>query len=257
MIVKEFGDKSKPVIILLHGGGLSWWSWKVQIEALQKEYFVVAPIIDGHGDAFDTDFVSIESSAGQVVQYIEEKFCGHVFAICGLSLGAQITVEILSREADITEYALIESALVCPIETLVKLTVPMFGLFFGFIKKRWFAKLQAKSMKLPDGMFRSYYTDTARMTKESLIQMTKSNGTYTMPAALCNTKAKVLILVGEKELPVMKKSAKLLNGTIGSSSLIVMKKFEHGEISLANPQQYIGLMKRFFEADRTEVSSIV
>jgi len=26
------------VIIFLHGGGVSWWSWKPQIEALQKKY---------------------------------------------------------------------------------------------------------------------------------------------------------------------------------------------------------------------------
>jgi len=37
MIFKEFGNKNMPVIIFLHGGGLSWWSWKPQIKALQKE----------------------------------------------------------------------------------------------------------------------------------------------------------------------------------------------------------------------------
>ena len=25
MIFKEFGDKNAPVIVFLHGGGLSWW----------------------------------------------------------------------------------------------------------------------------------------------------------------------------------------------------------------------------------------
>ena len=28
MKFKEFGDKNKPAIVLLHGGGLSWWSYK-------------------------------------------------------------------------------------------------------------------------------------------------------------------------------------------------------------------------------------
>jgi hypothetical protein len=31
-------------------GGLSWWSWKPQIEALQKNYRVITPIIEGHGE---------------------------------------------------------------------------------------------------------------------------------------------------------------------------------------------------------------
>lgn len=38
MIFKEFGNKDNPVIIFLHGGGLSWWSLKPQIEELQNEY---------------------------------------------------------------------------------------------------------------------------------------------------------------------------------------------------------------------------
>jgi predicted esterase len=37
MIFKEFGNKNKPVIIFLHGSGLSWWSLKPQIEALRVQ----------------------------------------------------------------------------------------------------------------------------------------------------------------------------------------------------------------------------
>ena len=97
MIFKEFGDKNRPVIILLHGGGLSWWSWKAQIEVLEKDYRVVTPIIDGHGDAWDSTFVSINKSAKQVIKYIKENCDGKVLALCGLSIGAQIIVEILSQ----------------------------------------------------------------------------------------------------------------------------------------------------------------
>ncbi|WP_246578320.1 alpha/beta fold hydrolase [Clostridium frigoris] len=50
MIFKEFGNKNMPVIIFLHGGGLSWWSWNPQIEFLQNDYCIVTPIIDGHGE---------------------------------------------------------------------------------------------------------------------------------------------------------------------------------------------------------------
>ena len=257
MLFKEFGDKSKPAIILLHGGGLSWWTWKKQIGMLQNEYNIIVPVIDGHGEDFGTDFTSIENSAGQVVQYIRENLSGHVFAICGLSLGAQITVEILSKDENIAEYAVIESALVYPIKTIVKLSRPMFSLSYGLIKKRWFAKLQANSMKLPEDMFTDYYEDSIRITKKSLIQMTISNGYYTMPATLKDTKAEALILTGEKELSVMKKSAKRLNDTISGSTLLVMKKIGHGEISLTYPDRYIELFNRFIRADNAGSPAVV
>jgi len=246
MIFKEFGNKSMPVIIFLHGGGLSWWSWKPQIEALQKKYYIVTPIIDGQGDAYDTTFVSIKKSGEQVIKYIKDNCNGKVFAICGLSIGAQITVEILSKECDITDNAVIESALVYPIKLASALTVPMYNMCYGLTKKRWFAKLQAKSLNVPDNLFEIYYEESSKMTKESLINITISNGKYPMPSTLCNTKAKILILVGEKELSIMKKSASLLHETINGSFLKVIEKSGHGEISLIYPEKYINLLQQLF-----------
>ena len=246
MIFKEFGNKNKPVIIFLHGGGLSWWSLKPQIEALQKDYFIVAPIIDGHGDDWNNTFISIKNSAERVIDYIEDNCNGKVFAICGLSIGAQIVVEILSQECDITENAVIESALVYPMKMATKLTVPMYNMCYGLIKKRWYAKLQAKTLNVPEELFQSYYIDSSRMTRESLINITKSNGDYSISPTLCNTKAKTLILVGEKELSVMKKSAKLLRDTIKDSSLKVIERGGHGEISLIHTDRYIDILQRFF-----------
>lgn len=246
MKFKEFGNKSKPVIIFLHGGGLSWWSLKPQIEALKKDYYIVTPIIDGHGDDWKKTFKSIENSAEQLIDYIEDNFNGKVYAICGLSIGAQIVVEVMSKERTITENALIESALVYPMKMVTKLTIPMYNLSYGLIKKRWFAKLQAKTLYVPDESFESYYLDSSRMSKESLINMTISNGDYSISPTLLNTQAKALILVGEKELSMMKKSAKLLHDTIKGSTLKVIKKSGHGEISLVQTDKYIDLILQFF-----------
>jgi len=99
---------------------------------------------------------------------------------------------------------------------------------------------------VPDELFESYYKDSSRMTKESLINFTISNGDYRMPLTLCKTKAKTLILVGEKELSIMKKSASLLHETINNSFLKVLARRGHGEISLIYPEKYINLLKQLF-----------
>lgn len=248
MIFKEFGNKNKKTIIFLHGGGLSWWTWKYQIEELQNDFFVVAPIIDGHGEDGDNSFVSIQKSSQGVINYIKENCTGKVFAICGLSLGSQILVEILSKEQNITENAVIESALVYPSsKASIELTSLMLNLSYGLIKKRWFAKLQAKQLKLPEQLFEYYYKDTIKIRKTTLINFIKSNQEYSVPDTLRNTKAKTLILVGEKELPVMKKSAKLLNDTINNSTLKIIKNSFHGEFSLVHSDKYLELVIDFFK----------
>jgi len=249
----EFGVSDKPTIILLHGGGLSWWSLEGVIEELQTQYHLVTPIIDGHGEDGETTFTSISDSASKLISYIDTYCNGKVFALGGLSIGAQIITEIISMRADIAEYAIIESALVYPIKGTTALTVPTFKLFYGLVKKRWFSKVQAKNLFVPSDMFEQYYQDSLNISKQSLINITISNGSYTVKKSVSDFKGKVLIIVGEKELGIMQKSAKALHGMISNSQLYIADKMGHGEISLVHSKEYLVLIKSFLFNDRRAI----
>jgi len=246
MIFKEIGNKEFPTIILLHGGGLSNWSLTGVAELLKSDFHVVTPIIDGHGDDGEETFISIEDSAKKLIAYIDTECNGKVFAIGGLSIGAQIITEVLSQRSDISEYAIIESALVYSMKGTTAFIVPSYKLFYGLVKKRWFSKLQAKTLCIPDTMFEQYYQDSLKTSKQSLINITLSNGNYDLKNDIANTKSKVLIIVGEKELGIMKKSATKLNNTINGSELYIAPAMGHGEISLMHPQKYVKIIKEFF-----------
>ena len=247
MIFKELGNAADPTVLLLHGGGLSWWSLQTVSGQLAQNYHVVAPVIDGHGEDGAETFVSIQDSAAKVIRYIKESCCGQIFALGGLSIGAQIAVEVLAQEPAITQFAILESALVYPIKGAAALAAPTYKLCYGLIRQRWFAKLQAKELCVPMASFERYYRDSIQMSKESLINITLSNGNYPMPSALSQTKAKVLIIVGGKELSVMKKSAERLHAAISGSTLYVADGMKHGELSLAHPEAYLSLMTKFWE----------
>jgi pimeloyl-ACP methyl ester carboxylesterase len=47
MNYREFGAKNRYTLILLHGGGLSWWNYRAEAELLQSDYRVILPILDG------------------------------------------------------------------------------------------------------------------------------------------------------------------------------------------------------------------
>ncbi|BCJ94695.1 alpha/beta hydrolase [Anaerocolumna cellulosilytica] len=247
MIIKETENKELPTIILLHGGGLSWWSLKPIIEQLKMNFHVVTPIIEGHGEAGKDTFVSIENYAHKLIEFIDKQYNGKIFAIGGLSIGAQIVTEIISFRNDITEYAIIESALIYPIKGMTFITVPTYKLFYGLIKKRWFSKLQAKTLCVPKNMFEQYYDESLKITKESLINITLSNGNYCLNDSICHTKAKVLVIVGEKELRIMKKSSLRLHELIADSELYIAPHMGHGGISLLYPEKYVALITNFFK----------
>ena len=246
MQFKEFGDKSSKTIILLHGGGLSWWSFKDVAVLLENGYHVVAPIIDGHGEDGNTNFISIEDSAKKLIEYIDSDCGAKVFALAGLSIGAQIVTDVLSQKSDIAEFAIIESALVIPIKGAAAMAKTN-NLLFGLIKQRWFSKMQAKSLALPNELFELYYNDSVKMSKQSLINITLSNGNYKIKDSLSKTQAQVLIIVGEKEIGMMRKSAEMLHSSIQNNRLYVAPKMKHGEMSLLYPQKYVECLKSLFK----------
>ena len=246
MKYREFGSEKKPVVIMLHGGGLSWWSLMGIVDVLKDQYRVITPIIDGHGEAGDTTFISIEESAQKLISYVDLHHEGKVFAMTGLSIGAQILTEVLSLRPEITKFAIIESALLFPMRGITALTVPMVNLTYGLVKKRWFAKIQAETLFVPDGLFEQYYQDSFKISKQSLINITLSNGNYSVREEISATKAKVMVIVGGKELGVMKRSARKLHEMIKGSQLCVMSGMKHGEVSLVHQKEYIQLMKTLF-----------
>ncbi len=245
MIFKETSNTHLPTIILLHGGGLSFWSLQAIVEKLQTEFHVVTPIIDGHGEDGDEEFASIQDSAGKLMEYIDTACNGAVFAVGGLSLGAQIVIEVLSQRANIAEYAILESPLVYPIKGIAALTAPIYRLLYGLVKSRWFAKLQAKTLCVPADMFEQYYQDSLRISKQSLINITLSNGNYNLKSSIANTKSKVLIIVGENEIGLMRKSAQRLKEAIQDSEIHIAPAMKHGEMSLVYPEKYVELVRRF------------
>ena len=73
----EYGKENSDVIILLHGGGLSWWNYKEVAERLQTDYHVVLPILDGHAGC-DKQFTTIENNALDIIEFVNSKLDGSV-----------------------------------------------------------------------------------------------------------------------------------------------------------------------------------
>ena len=241
MTLTEFGKQNKDTILLLHGGGLSWWNYREVAELLAERYHVVLTVLDGHGDS-DTPFTTIEENAAKLISYIDTYFDGQVLAIGGLSLGGQIAVDMLSQRRDCCRYALIESALVKPTKLTAALIAPTFGASFGLIKQKWFAKLQASYLGIPKELFDDYYRDTCKISKADMISFLKANSLYTIKPSLSATKAKVKIVAGSREQGNVLDSAKLLQKTIPGSSVEILSGFRHGDLSINHPETYARIL---------------
>ena len=237
----EFGKQNPDGVLLLHGGGLSWWNYRKVAELLAEQYHVVLPVLDGHGDS-NAPFTTIEDNAARLISYIDNHFGGQMLAISGLSLGGQIAVEMLSQRPDISRYALIESALVKPMKLTHALIEPTFGMSYGLIKQKWFAKVQADYLGIPKALFDDYYRDTCAISKADMIAFLKANSIYTIKPSLSETTAKVKILAGSREQKTIRHSAEMLHKAIPGSSMEILPGLRHGDLSLNNPEQYAKIL---------------
>jgi len=242
----ELGDSNKPTVILLHGAGLSWWAYEAVGKRLAAAYHVVLPLIDGYAEAADEPFISIQASAQTLLQYIREHCGGRVFALGGCSLGAQIAAEVLALAPEVAQFAVLESALVCPVPGAEALAGPMIGMSYGLIRKRWFSRLQAQALCVPDELFENYYADSLKLNRVSLLRTLQSNAAYRIHPKLKETRAATLIIVGAREVKAERRSARLLHQAIADSVLLEVPGMKHGEWSLKHSEAYAEALMQFF-----------
>ena len=241
MTIKEYGRQNTEVVMLLHGGGLSWWNYREVAQKLAERYHVVLPVLDGHAGS-DAPFTTIEDNAAALISYIDSHFGGQILAIGGLSLGGQIAVEMLSQRPNICRYAVIESALVKPMKLTYGLVEPTFRMSYGLIKQKWFAKLQAGFLGVPKAMFDDYFRDTCKISKADMIAFLKANSMYTIKSSLSKTEAKVKIVAGYKEQKSIRDSAQMLHKAIPESNMEILPGLRHGDLSLNKQEQYVKIL---------------
>ncbi|WP_042150396.1 alpha/beta fold hydrolase [Paucisalibacillus sp. EB02] len=233
---KEYEKENAPLMVFLHGGGVSGWMWDEQIKYFSLRYHCIVPDLPAHGTSQNQHF-SIKDSAEKIIELINLKRSEQPVIVIGFSLGAQILVNILSIAPGLINYAIINSALTRPMEYSLKLLKPLFKLSFPLTKMRSFAKLQSKVLYIQENQFEHYVKETTEITFDSFMQVMKENMSFQVPKKYSSSKSKILVTVGEKEKKMMHKSAFELVQKNSNSTGIMIPKVGHG-ISLANPNYF-------------------
>ena len=232
-----YGADREKTILLLHGGGLSWWNYREAAELLQGEYRVILPVLDGHAGS-GRHFTSIEDNASELLRFVDRELDGRLLLLGGLSLGAQVAIEMLARRKDLCPHALIESASVIPDRLTAALVGPAFGSSYGLIRNRSFARVQAASLHIPEALFEEYFRDTCAIAKEDLVAFMKASTAYALKDGLRDCPARVRVYAGEKETRGILRSARLLADAFPDAALHILPGMTHGDFSLNRAADY-------------------
>lgn len=230
---EEYGNANAPLMLFLHGGGVSGWMWDKQIDYFSY-YHCIVPDLPGHGKTPLVSSFTIKQSAEQLIELLEVTAKDKEIIVIGFSLGAQIAIQMISMRPNLIDFAIINSALVRPMPFARKMMNPLVGLTFPLIKNKSFSKLQAKTLYIEKDNFEKYYEECRHMRLDTLTQVLEQNMAFTIPSCFHETKTQILVTVGEKERAVMKKSAKDLVNANPQCTGIILPRTGHG-VSLARP----------------------
>jgi len=240
MKMYEFGNEKKKKILLLHGAGCTYKMWTPQIEELKKDYHIFAPSMSGH-EIGDVDFISSKDEAEQIINWFQENDYLDVFLICGASLGAHVAAEILQKQPNFAEYAMIESLKAYQYKGIA------LKLFSCIGKKA--LKIFASSKRYMAGTYQKKYASDdskytiSNMSDESLNNIMVESGNYKIKEQDNKIFSKTLIVYGSKEKKECKLNTEILQKQINECKIIEIPQFNHGELAIGYPKKHLEYLK--------------
>lgn len=241
--VSVFGEGNPETIVFLHGGGTSGWSWRWQVEALEGAFHCLVPDLPGHGSS-DGVF-SIAQAALEVRQLIQDRAHDAQAHVVGLSLGAQTATQLLALDPSVLRSAVLSGTSVRPAPgsgflsaaVLRPLTVATLVAYMPVRNARWLVRANMRSLGVPPEFEAEFAEDTRRLTLEGFVRVMDENLRFRIPDDLERAQVRVLIIVGERELRVMRESAHDLVRALPNSRGVMARGLGHNW-SLEQPELF-------------------
>jgi len=95
----EFGKENKEIMVMLHGGGVSYEGAVPVAEYMKQFYHVIVVSYDGFNPTEpDTTFSTVDHEAEMLAKYINENYDGKIDILYGVSYGCRVLMAVLARK---------------------------------------------------------------------------------------------------------------------------------------------------------------
>lgn len=95
----EYGKDNKELVVMLHGGGVSYRGAEPTARIIAEKFHVLLVAYDGFNPSEpETEFVSVQDEARRLVDYIVANYGGHIDILYGLSYGGRVLMEVLAAK---------------------------------------------------------------------------------------------------------------------------------------------------------------
>ena len=226
LYIKETGENNDETIVFLHGDGIAGWMWDEQLKAF-SDYHCIVPDLPGHGKSAEVKPVTVQDTADKIIDIIKNKAKNGKAHLVGLSMGAQIAVQILNTAPEVVNHVLISGALARssqPTESFLKLLDNLIALYLPDKNKIIRIMSYVRSYNIPKNLLDKFRESTYVIEPYSLDKILRETILFKMPDNLEHVDVPVLVMAGEKDYRIINESAlNLLNVLPNSKGAVALK----------------------------------
>ncbi len=244
LYIKETGNNNDETLIFLHADGIAGWMWDKQVKSF-NDYHCIVIDLPGHGKSSEEKSFTIENTAEMIIDLIHEQSQDKKAHLVGISMGAQIVVQILSTAPDVVDHALISGTLVRttpPTKNFLKHLNHLIEIYTPVKNNPLFIKSYMRSYNIPKNLFNKFKQSTYDIKQDSLDKIIRENMLFKIPEGLENVYAPVLVVTGEKDYRFIHESAKKLSNILPNSKRAYALKVGH-IWNMENPELFNKVLK--------------
>jgi len=221
----ESGNKKKPAIVFLHGGGLSSKSWIPVMDKMESAFYCLAPDLPEQGKSFSIKPFSLDDSSGKVAEIIREKVPGKKAHLVGLSLGGALVLTMLRLCPEVIETAMVTGTAAKLGKGLGKFSISMLWML-KFYSAKTLVEATIKQQGIP-AQYRDLVYDDLLLTGPDLgFNKSIISEIVKMELPLKNEKP-LLACIGSKETIPAKQAAKKLVRLVPHTQGVIVPGLNH------------------------------
>ncbi|WP_430592850.1 alpha/beta fold hydrolase [Humidisolicoccus flavus] len=221
----------KPLLVLLHGGGVGPWMWAAQRAHFADRFEVVTPTLPGHDPARTSDFTTTAAAARAVAEEIGLEQRGEPVTVLGFSLGGQVAVHLAALFPRQVDRLIVVSSVLTPVPA-IRMMAPLAMLSFPLSKQENFARKQAAAMFLSQEMLSDYLKISRALSRASFLAIMRENFSCDAARILGSIEAidanRVLLISGEKEPKVLQQAMSKVAAQFPAATRVSLPDTSHG-----------------------------
>lgn len=249
MLVHEFVEGNKPIMVLVHGVLTPWQVWTPQITAFKEKYNIYTIALNAHTEEVPSEFVSVSAEAEEIVRYFKEKNIDTIDVLCGISLGGKIAHEIWKGGNLNIRNLIMDGAplAACP-RFAVNIMINNYKNIIHKSKAREKKVIENfKKYFLPEKYLDSFLKIADFMTDKSIENIVTSVCTGGKIDGVKN-ESRILFIHGTKGNEVLsKKAAKLMKKYYPVTEVVCFKGDAHCYKAIYEPEKWIEVVEKFLK----------